>query len=195
MCKVFTLPPLLLQDWVSPLPDHSLPHLKIRESVIDILRSVSIVMCSVKYGIVSFLQFPIPDSSTLKQSKIGKAVMLLYRHPKETRKNREKAGKIISKLLFPLAIVWPLFVFACFYLHAWCLVHPLAICVATTRHILPPLQMSGLGLYLDWLRTLNPWLETRERRGTTPTSPSPRGQDSVAAREDPHRMMILSETY
>ncbi len=100
---LITLPPLLLQDWVSPLPDHSLPHLKIRESVIDILRSVSIiiVMCLVKYEIVLFPQFPIPDSSVLKQSKIGKAVMLLYRHPKETRKNREKAGKIISKLLFP----------------------------------------------------------------------------------------------
>ncbi|XP_064394150.1 protein IWS1 homolog isoform X2 [Halichondria panicea] len=74
-----------LSDWVSPLPDHSLPHLKIRESVIDILRS-----------------FPIPDSSVLKQSKIGKAVMLLYRHPKETRKNREKAGKIINEWARPI---------------------------------------------------------------------------------------------
>ena len=43
-------------------------------------------------------QYPVPDSSLLKMSKIGKAVMLLYRHPKETRKNREKAGKLVSKL-------------------------------------------------------------------------------------------------
>ena len=44
-------------------------------------------------------QYPTPDSNLLKSSKIGKAVMLLYRHPKETKKNREKAGKLISELL------------------------------------------------------------------------------------------------
>jgi hypothetical protein len=44
-------------------------------------------------------QYPTPDSSMLKSSKIGKAVMLLYRHPKESRRNREKAGKLVSKSL------------------------------------------------------------------------------------------------
>ena len=43
------------------------------------------------------LQFPVPESHILKSSRIGKAVMLLYKHPRETRKNKEKAGKIISE--------------------------------------------------------------------------------------------------
>lgn len=36
------LPPSSLpsQEWLNPLPDHSLPHLKIREAILDILRSV-----------------------------------------------------------------------------------------------------------------------------------------------------------
>ena len=42
---------------------------------------------------------PSLNSDLLKQSGIGKAVMMLYRHPKETRKNKEKAGKLISKLV------------------------------------------------------------------------------------------------
>ena len=45
---------------------------------------------------------PSLNSDLLKQCGIGKAVMLLYRHPKETRKNKEKAGKIISKLVYSL---------------------------------------------------------------------------------------------
>ncbi|KAL5476040.1 hypothetical protein EMCRGX_G025942 [Ephydatia muelleri] len=68
-----------LADWLTPLPDHSLPNLKIRESILDVLGT-----------------FPPLDSSLLKSSRLGKAVMLIYRHPKETRKNREKAGKLIN---------------------------------------------------------------------------------------------------
>lgn len=45
----------------------------------------------------SSTQMPSLNSDLLKQSGIGKAVMMLYRHPKETRKNKEKAGKLISK--------------------------------------------------------------------------------------------------
>jgi transcription factor SPN1 len=74
-----------LADWLKPLPDHSLPHLKIRESILDVLKS-----------------FPTLDSHLLKISNLGKAVMLLYRHPKEIRKNKDKAGKIINTWARPV---------------------------------------------------------------------------------------------
>ena len=62
------------------------------------------------------LQYPTPDSPLLKSSKIGKAVMLLYRHPKETRRNKEKAGKLISKFkndLFCLKITSTVTMYHC----------------------------------------------------------------------------------
>ncbi len=81
-------------------------------------------------------QFPVPDSSVLKQSKIGKAVMLLYRHPKETRKNREKAGKIISKFFSRTIVVYYSF-------------PDQIVCTIL-------LQMSGLDQYLVWPQISSP---------------------------------------
>ena len=47
-------------------------------------------------------QFPSLDGRALKMSGIGKAVMYLCRHPKETRQNKKLAGKLISKYGIPV---------------------------------------------------------------------------------------------
>lgn len=95
----------VLTDWLAPLPNRSLPCLQIRESILKLLSDVSRIFetfMKTNFILLIFFQFPTIDKSYLKQSGIGKAVMYLYKHPKETKDNRERAGRLISEWARPI---------------------------------------------------------------------------------------------
>ena len=94
-----------IKEWISPLPDKSLPALRIREELLRLLQEVRWLPpppSQVRSGFSLFsrcllLQLPSVSQETLKHSGIGRSVMFLYKHPKESRANKDLALKLISK--------------------------------------------------------------------------------------------------
>ncbi|CAJ0601751.1 unnamed protein product [Cylicocyclus nassatus] len=74
-----------VSEWLAPLPDKSLPALEIRTELLKILQG-----------------FGRLDQGILKQSGLGRAVMLLYKHPRETKENKAIAAHIIREWSRPI---------------------------------------------------------------------------------------------
>ncbi|VDM62486.1 unnamed protein product [Angiostrongylus costaricensis] len=74
-----------VSEWLAPLPDKSLPALEIRTELLKILSG-----------------FGNLDQGVLKQSGLGRAVMLLYKHPRETKENKAMAAHIIREWSRPI---------------------------------------------------------------------------------------------
>ncbi|KAI2801869.1 hypothetical protein RDWZM_000673 [Blomia tropicalis] len=75
----------VITDWLTRLPDGSLPHLQIRTSMLKIL-----------------MEFNIEEIDRIKSSGIGKAVMYLCKHPKETKENKRYANQLIANWSRPI---------------------------------------------------------------------------------------------
>uniref|UniRef100_A0A0N4ZE56 TFIIS N-terminal domain-containing protein n=1 Tax=Parastrongyloides trichosuri TaxID=131310 RepID=A0A0N4ZE56_PARTI len=75
-----------IAQWLSPLPSQALPSIQIRTSLIKLLHDY----------------YKKLDTSSLKASGLGKAVMFLSDHPEETYENKKYARKLIRVWMEPI---------------------------------------------------------------------------------------------
>ncbi|PAA84726.1 hypothetical protein BOX15_Mlig004680g2, partial [Macrostomum lignano] len=74
-----------ITEWLAPCPDGSLPSLQIRETLLRMLETI-----------------PGIDSDGLASSGLGKAVMYLYKHKRESRPNKIICGRLINTWSRPI---------------------------------------------------------------------------------------------
>jgi len=75
----------IIKKWLDPLPDRSLPNMKIRENLLRAL-----------------MKFPPIDADELKDSGLGRVVMFLSKHPNETPQNKKVARMLIERWARPI---------------------------------------------------------------------------------------------
>ena len=69
----------VLADWLAPLPDMSLPCIKIRFCILKLLKDL-----------------PVLNASKVKESGIENALWHLHGHPKEIKQNKDLAANIVQ---------------------------------------------------------------------------------------------------
>lgn len=74
-----------IKKWLEPLPDKSLPNIKIRENLLRVL-----------------LKFPPIETEDLRDSGIGKVIMFLSKHPLESAPNKKAAQQLIERWSRPI---------------------------------------------------------------------------------------------
>lgn len=95
----------VIKEWISPLPDRSLPALQIRMELLKVLMGVSINLQRPGARHLSLdphcvcppLQLPTLSARLLKDSGIAHAVVFLQKHPKETQENKDLIHQLIRK--------------------------------------------------------------------------------------------------
>lgn len=73
-----------IKRWLDPMPDGSLPNIRIREQLLAILAKMPI------------------DTSHLQSSDVGKVVMFLLHHSTESRENKKVCQALIEKWSRPI---------------------------------------------------------------------------------------------
>lgn len=89
-----------IQTWLTPLPDNTLPNLKIREGLLRVLLKVRTSFHPTNTH--ASLQYNGISAPHLSESGLGRAVMVLSRRPDETKENRKMAATLVTKWARPI---------------------------------------------------------------------------------------------